>query len=92
MDTCQVFLFDTLKIFDTNQTNVRFGISAPKKIGHAVTRNKLKRQTRHLVDQLKNLFKNGRNYIIITKEACLSSSFETKLKALNDLIGEINEK
>ena len=81
----------TIFFIESDQTIVRFGISAPKKLGNAVIRNKLKRQTRHLVDETKNLFKNRRNYIIITKEACLHSAFETKLKALNELIGEINE-
>ena len=81
----------TIFFIESDQTIVRFGISAPKKLGNAVIRNKLKRQTRHLVDETKNLFKNRRNYIIITKEACLHSSFETKLKALKELIGETNE-
>lgn len=69
-----------------------FGVSAPKKVGNAVIRNKLKRQTRELLDVTKMLFKNNMNYIIIIKEKCLVTSYEDKLKALKKLIGEINEK
>lgn len=69
-----------------------FGVTAPKKCGNAVIRNKLKRQTRALLDETKLLFKNKRNYIIIIKKSCLTSSYEDKLNSLKQLIGEINEK
>ena len=70
----------------------KFGIAAPKKLGNAVIRNKVKRQTRALVDNNKLLFKNNRNYIIIVKEKFLDSSFNDKEINLQDLIGEANEK
>ena len=69
-----------------------FGIAAPKKLGNAVIRNKVKRQTRALVDNNKLLFKNNRNYIIIVKEKFLISSFQEKELQLQNLIGEANEK
>lgn len=69
-----------------------FGVSAPVKLGNAVTRNKLKRQARALIDETKLMFKNNRNYIIIMKEEFKTASYEVKLKCLKDLIGEINEK
>ena len=70
----------------------KFGVSAPKKNGNAVVRNKLKRQTRELISKSKLLFKNNRNYIIIIKKTCLDADFNTKLLALQSLIGEMNEK
>lgn len=70
----------------------QFGVAVPKRLGNAVARNKIKRQTRELLDQTKLLFKNNRNYIIIVKEKSLKLSFDDKLKALQQLIGDINEK
>lgn len=69
-----------------------FGIAAPKKLGNAVIRNKVKRQTRALVDNNKLLFKNNRNYIIIVKEKFLGTSYEEKESSLQNLVGEANEK
>lgn len=79
----------TIFFVDTNLDKPLFGISAPKKVGNAVVRNKLKRQTRELVDATKLLFKNNKNYIIIIKESCLSANFNAKLEALTTLIGDI---
>lgn len=82
----------TIFLLDKKEPKPLFGVTAPKKIGSAVTRNKLKRQTRELIDKTKLLFKNKRNYIIIIKDVCLHSSYEQKLEALQTLIGEANEK
>jgi ribonuclease P protein component len=75
-----------------NDNNPLFGVAAPKKLGNAVIRNKVKRQTRALVDNNKLLFKNNRNYIIIVKEKFLTSDYPTKLENFKNLIGEANEK
>ena len=84
--------FFTIFFIDKKDEQPLFGISAPKKTGNAVTRNKLKRQTRELIKETKLLFKNNRNYIIIIKKSCLDYSFQEKLDELKRLIGEINEK
>ena len=85
---------DYFSIFFINkeEENNLYGITAPKRVGKAVTRNKLKRQTRQLLDDTKKLFKNHRNYIIIIKELCLHKSYQEKKQALENLIGECNEK
>ena len=71
---------------------VKFGISAPKKLGNAVLRNKCKRRLRMLIDECNFLFKKGRNYIIIIRKGFLSSNYEDSLNSLQKLIGGINEK
>lgn len=54
----------------------RFGIAVGKKIGNAVTRNKVKRQIRTIIDNNKNLFQNSKDYIIIVKKSFLDLSFK----------------
>lgn len=66
-----------------------FGISAPKKVGNAVTRNKLKRITRMLIHNNKSLFKNNQNYIIIVKKSCLEEKYSRVEEEFKNLIGEI---
>lgn len=70
-----------------NEDNYRFGFSVGKKIGHAVTRNKIKRQLRNIVS--KKDYQNGFNCIIIVGSNILNKTFqemETNLfKTLQDL-------
>ena len=66
-----------------------FGISTPKKIGNAVMRNKLRRRLREIIRELKLLFKNNRNYIIIMKKKCLEVDYQELKKSLQTLTGEI---
>ena len=82
----------TIFYVDKNEDKPLYGISAPKKLGNAVTRNKLKRQTRELIHDTKLLFKKNRNYIIIIKKTCLECNYQERLRALQTLIGEMNEK
>ena len=84
--------FFTIFFDDKKDIKPLYGVAVSKRLGNAVLRNKLKRQTRELIDETKLLFKNNRNYIIIVKEKCLSENYEVKLNALQQLIGEINEK
>ena len=82
----------TIFFIDTNNNKKLFGVSAPKKNGNAVIRNKLKRQVRHIIHDLNFLFKNNRNYIIIIKKTCLEINFQMMKVSLQTLIGDINEK
>lgn len=82
----------TVFFIESNNDEPLFGISAPKKLGNAVVRNRVKRQTRELVHDTKILFKNKRNYIIIVKEPFKYNSYEKNLNSLKAVIGELNEK
>lgn len=55
--------------------NPHFGIAIKKKIGNAVLRNRLKRQTRAIIDKNRKLFKFGQDYIIMIREGCILSNF-----------------
>lgn len=63
-----------------------FGIAIKKNIGHAVLRNRLKRQTRSLIDKNKKLFKNDRDYIIMIRDGCLFGSFDEMDRSIVDLL------
>jgi ribonuclease P protein component len=71
-----------------SETKPLFGIAVSKKLGNAVIRNKLKRQFRNIIDNNKLLFPNNYNYIIMIKEASLSTSF----KEIDNLMKQTLEK
>ena len=68
----------------------QFGFSVGKKIGNAVTRNKIKRQLKSILDKIN--FKNGFNCIIIVKRGILDKSFTEKENDLNILIEKLGIK
>lgn len=73
---------------DNELNKKRFGLAISNKIGNAVTRNKLKRQTREIIDSLNYLFKNNKDYIIMIRKGCLDSSFELKKNNLEKILKE----
>ena len=81
---------------ETNN-NYKFGFSVGKKIGNAVTRNKVKRQLKSIVD--KKDYQNDFNCIIIVGNGILMRSYEemennlfNAFKQLNIFKEEINEE
>lgn len=64
---------------DTNDV-YHFGFSVGKKIGNAVTRNKIKRQLKNILDQ--KCYQNNFNCIIIVKKSILNKSFQEKQQDL----------
>jgi len=74
----------------SNDSNTKFGIAIKRTIGKAVVRNKLKRQTRFIIDKNKKKFKNGYNYIIMIREKSLDNGFNSMDKSFNTLIERIN--
>ena len=57
-----------------------FGFSVGKKIGNAVTRNKIKRQLKSIVD--KKVYQNNFNCIIIVGRGVLERSYEEMMNNL----------
>lgn len=64
-----------------NVENYQFGISISKKIGNAVTRNKLKRQIKNIID--KKHYENNFNCIIIVRKEILNANFTDMEKSLS---------
>lgn len=67
----------------------KFGIAIKTSIGKANVRNKLKRQTRQIIDFNKKKFKNSYNYIIMIKEKSLQNGYNEMNKSLNKLLERI---
>ena len=73
---------------DNNLSKIRYGIAVSNKLGNAVTRNKLKRQTKEIVDKLNYLFKNNKDYIIMIRKGSLENTFQDRLEKLEKLLKE----
>ena len=80
-----------------NNNDYKFGLSVGKKVGNAVTRNKVKRQLRNIIDQ--KVYQNNFNCIIIVSKSVLNKTFDEMksnlyqaFKTLNILKEDINEE
>ena len=66
--------------------SINYGVAIKNSIGCAVVRNKLKRQTRSIIDKNKILFKKGQDYIIMIRNECLDCRFAEMDKSLATLL------
>lgn len=64
--------------------NYHFGISVSKKVGNAVTRNKIKRQIKNIIDKF--YYQNNFNCIIIVKKNIVFSNYQEIQKQLVSLL------
>jgi ribonuclease P protein component len=77
------------KDFSYTDNNIifRYGITASKKIGNAVIRNRAKRRVRALItDVMVNYAQKNRDYIIIARPYILSLSYAELVKEINEAI------
>ena len=73
---------------DNDIKKIRYGVAVSTKLGNAVRRNKLKRQTKEIVDKLNYLFKNNKDYIIMIRKGSLDHTFHERLDKLEKLLKE----
>ena len=78
-----------LYIRKKEETKPHFGIAISNKVGKDVERNRLKRQVRAIIDELKDSFPNHRDYIIMIKRSCKEETFSQMKEDLERLIKEI---
>lgn len=80
---------------ENNDSNIpKFGITFVKHIGNAVTRNKLKRRTKSIIDNNKNIYQDNKKYIIIIKKDAVDITYKEMEKQLISIFkkGEQYEK
>lgn len=68
--------------------HTRIGISVSKKLGNAVTRNKIKRQVRMMLQQTFN-FDDNYDYIVIVRNKYLDLDFNSNLNEIKYLYKKI---
>ncbi len=67
----------------------RVGLSVSKRVGNAVTRNRIKRQARAMCDSLIDYSSHTFDVVIVIKAEFLNSDFNTNKKVLNNLLSKI---
>ncbi len=73
---------------DSIEEKKKFGLAVGTKVGNAVTRNKIKRQMRNIIDKNKDTFPNYHNYVVICKKEILNLTFNEMELNLLDLLKE----
>ena len=65
-----------------------FGFTTGKKIGNAVTRNRIKRQIKSILDE--NNYQNGFNCIIMVRKSILERTFQEMRQNLLEVLSNVN--
>lgn len=89
---CKKNRYFVIYALPNKEKQTHYGISAGTKIGHAVTRNHLKRQVRNIIDHQKFFCPKGKDYIIIVRKSCLDVSFLELEKSFIHLISQFNDQ
>ena len=71
-----------------NTSFTNFGIAISKKYGNAVNRNEIKRKVRAIIDQNRNMFQNGFDYIIMIRKSCENIEYKVLENELTALLKE----
>lgn len=82
------FSSDNLVLYLTpsKTKHIKVGIAVTKKIGHAVVRNRVRRQIRELIGALIPQLKQNCNIIIVAKNNITQASFAELSAQLNKLV------
>ncbi|MDS9471831.1 ribonuclease P protein component [Sporosarcina pasteurii] len=68
------------------QSEFRLGLSVSKKVGNAVTRNRIKRYIRQSFLELKDELKNDIDYVIIARNQAATMDFHETKKSLQHVL------
>ena len=79
-------------LYYKENNKVHYGITVPKKIGHAVIRNRIKRQLKNIITQNEKTIQDTYNYVIIVKETSLTLDYEGLTKNLLELMKKVGTK
>lgn len=67
--------FVVYSLLKEGQDNFRIGLSVSKKLGNAVTRNRIKRYIRQSILELKDQLESGNDYVIIARKPAAEMDF-----------------
>ena len=84
--------FIVYKYRNSETQKYRVAISAPKKIGKAVVRNKIKRQIRAILQQNDSFLKEGHDYFIIARPDLLEIDFQAAIKQMKHVLNLVHQK
>jgi ribonuclease P protein component len=68
------------------QGHFRIGLSVSKKLGNAVTRNRIKRCVRQAIFELKDQLGQGNDYVIIARKPVVEMDFFEMKNSLNHVL------
>ena len=75
---------------EPNNSNIpKFGITFVKKIGNAVTRNKIKRRIKSIIDNNINIYDKDKNYIIIARKETVDLNYSDLEKQLISIFNKL---
>lgn len=74
-----------------NLDNKRLGFTITKKVGNAVTRNRLKRQFKDIYYNNFNLLKDGYDYVFVIKKSCLNLSYKELESSFRHICRKLNK-
>ena len=74
---------------DNGLSVCRVGLSVSKRIGNAVMRNRIKRQTRAMCDSLIDYSSHTFDVVIVIKPEFINSTFDDNKNKLNSLLSKI---
>ena len=92
ISTQQSFKNKYFSLYYKESNNTLYGITVPKKIGKAVIRNKLKRQTKNIISKNEKYIQLNYNYVIIIKEPALKLTYDGLTTNLLDLMKKVGTK
>ncbi|GKU83884.1 ribonuclease P protein component [Niallia sp. NCCP-28] len=78
--------FVVYKLSKKNQDHFRIGLSVSKKIGNAVTRNRIKRYIRQAFLELELHLNPAMDYVIIARKPVSDMSYEEVLNSLKHVL------
>jgi len=84
--------FIVYKLKNSNSNSYRVALSAPKKIGKAVVRNKVKRRMRAILRENQGILIDGYDYFIVSRPDILQINFVDATKQMKHVLKLVHQE